>query len=412
MDEYSIQVSSREQEPQVISGDAINYRYQSEGEVLAHLKEQKPYEWILGYIEPKTFSVKETVTYDKNLLKTEIQNLECAKAENQVLPEDAYVMYEDNNFSIIPETEGTTLNIKQAYLALEAAVSEGESAVDFNASPEAYEEAKVKQDDPGLQSTLDACNNFAKASITYDMGRESVTLDGSTIKDWLLFDDNNQLIQDQKVFEDHIGAFVDELKKKYDTVGTDRELIATTGRLVTVHGNYYGWSIDRAAEVAQLAEDIRNGVVTTREPIYARRGHERNERNDFGDTYIEVDLAYQHMYYYSDGEIIFESDIVSGNPNLEGRATPPGIFSLDFKKTDEILRGQQDAEGKYEYETHVDYWMPFNGGVGFHDAPWQPWFGGDLFLWNGSHGCINLPPEAAARLYDIIDYGVPIIVFN
>jgi lipoprotein-anchoring transpeptidase ErfK/SrfK len=55
--------------------------------------------------------------------------------------------------------------------------------------------------------------------------------------------------------------------------------------------------------------------------------------------------------------------------------------------------------------------MPFNGGIGFHDANWQPYFGGDRFMEGGSHGCINMPPEKAAELYNIIDCNIPIVCF-
>lgn len=69
------------------------------------------------------------------------------------------------------------------------------------------------------------------------------------------------------------------------------------------------------------------------------------------------------------------------------------------------------ANGTYSYEQPVTYWMPFNGGIGFHDADWQPYFGGDRYLTGGSHGCINLPPENAGQLYSLIQYDVPIIFF-
>ena len=87
--------------------------------------------------------------------------------------------------------------------------------------------------------------------------------------------------------------------------------------------------------------------------------------NDLGNTYIEVDLSEQHMYYYQNGEDIFESDIVSGNMSYADRQTPAGIFTLYYKKSPDVLRGKQLPNGKYEYEQPVTYWMPFNGGIGF-----------------------------------------------
>ena len=133
--------------------------------------------------------------------------------------------------------------------------------------------------------------------------------------------------------------------------------------------------------------------------------------NDIGSTYIEVDMTDQHMYYYQGGSIIFDSDIVSGDIRYDDRATPPGIFTLYYKKSPDVLRGEKKPDGTYEYETPVTYWMPFNGGIGFHDATWQDYFGGDRYTYAGSHGCINMPLDAAATLYSIIDTNVPIVCF-
>ena len=109
--------------------------------------------------------------------------------------------------------------------------------------------------------------------------------------------------------------------------------------------------------------------------------------------------------------MIFESDIVSGLASDPERKTPPGIFTLYYKKSPDVLRGTKKADGTYSYEQPVTYWMPFNGGIGFHDADWQPYFGGDRYLTGGSHGCINMPPDKAGELYNIIQYNVPIICF-
>lgn len=117
------------------------------------------------------------------------------------------------------------------------------------------------------------------------------------------------------------------------------------------------------------------------------------------------------MWYYQDGNVIFESDIVSGLASDPKRKTPPGIFTLYYKKSPDVLRGTKKADGTYSYEQPVTYWMPFNGGIGFHDADWQPYFGGDRYLTGGSHGCINMPPDKAGELYNIIQYNVPIVCF-
>ena len=64
------------------------------------------------------------------------------------------------------------------------------------------------------------------------------------------------------------------------------------------------------------------------------------------------------------------------------------------------------------YSTPVNYWMPFNGNVGLHDATWRKSFGGDIYLTSGSHGCVNLPFDKAREIYNIVDKTMPIIVYK
>ena len=129
-----------------------------------------------------------------------------------------------------------------------------------------------------------------------------------------------------------------------------------------------------------------------------------------GNTYAEVNLTTQHMYYVKDGHIALETDVVTGNPN-KGNATPTGVYSLAYKAKDQTLKGTKKADGTYEYETPVKYWMPFNGGIGFHDADWQPYFGGDRYLTGGSHGCINTPKDKMEELFDCVQIGTPVVMF-
>ena len=394
----------------MITGEQINYQYLSTGETLQLLKNQKPYEWIRGFYEQKSYTVAENVAYDKTLLQQQVTALNCAKTENQTAPENAYVAFKDNQFQIVPETEGTQLNVKQAYRILDQAVADTQASVDFGTAPDAYVAAEVTQNDPELQSALEACNNYTKASITYTFGDQTATLDGNTIKDWLQFDEKGQLLMDDNTFHQHIADYVAQLAATYNTVGTEREFHTTSGRTVYVYSSVYGWAIDQAAEAAQLAQEIQSGTQTTREPIYEQRANSHG-LNDLGNTYIEVDLSNQHMYYYQSGSLIFDSEFVSGNMSYSDRQTHAGIFTLYSKTSPSVLRGDKKPDGTYEYEEPVDYWMPFDGGIGFHDAPWRDAFGGDIYLTNGSHGCVNLPPENAAVLYSIIDYNVPIVCF-
>lgn len=407
---YTIQVRARMQDPQAITGKDIDYKYVSSGAVLQLLKTQKSWEWIGGLFETKNYMVQEEASFSREKLEEQVNSLNCAKKENQIAPENAYVSFVNSEFTIVPETEGNELNTREAYQMICRAIDNDAAEVDLESDPKAYKKADVTKESSELQNMVNTYKNLTKANITYTFGDETVTLDGNTIKNWLQFDEKGHLLQNDEAFRQYVVDYVAQLAADHDTVGTERQFQTTSGRTVYVYGSAYGWKIDQDKEVAQLMQEIQSGTQTTREPVYSMRANTHGI-NDLGDTYIEVDLTEQYMWYYQNGNIIFQSEIVSGLPSDPDRKTPPGIFTLNSKSSPSVLRGEMTANGTYSYEQPVTYWMPFNGGIGFHDADWQPYFGGDRYLTGGSHGCINLPPENAGQLYSLIQYDVPIICF-
>ena len=409
-DNYTIQVRARMQDPQAITGKDIDYKYVSSGAVLQLLKTQKSWEWIGSLFETKNYMVQEETFFSREKLEEQVNSLNCAKKENQIAPENAYVSFVNSEFTIVPETEGNELNTKEAYQMICRAIDNDAAEVDLESDPKAYKKADVTKESSELQNMVNTYKNLTKVNITYTFGDETVTLDGNTIKNWLQFDEKGQLLQNDEAFRQHVVDYVAQLAADHDTVGTERQFQTTSGRTVSVSGSAYGWKIDQDGEVAQLTQEIQSGAQTTREPVYSMRANSYGV-NDLGNTYIEVDLTEQYMWYYQDGNVIFESDIVSGLASDPKRKTPPGIFTLYYKKSPDVLRGTKKPDGTYSYEQPVTYWMPFNGGIGFHDADWQPYFGGDRYLTGGSHGCINMPPDKAGELYNIIQYNVPIVCF-
>ena len=150
-------------------------------------------------------------------------------------------------------------------------------------------------------------------------------------------------------------------------------------------------------------EDIKNGTVGVREPIYFQKAVKYGSK-DYGNTYVEINLTAQHLYVYKKGKMVLESDFVSVK-NTKGRKTPPGVYGITYKERDATLIGE-------DYETPVSYWMPFNGHIGLHDAIWRTKFGADLYNNGGSHGCINLPFHVAEKIYRIVDFRYCICCFN
>ena len=206
------------------------------------------------------------------------------------------------------------------------------------------------------------------------------------------------------ISEEKVRSWVEQLAEQYDTCKTDREFLSTRGDVVTVKYGTYGTKIDVEKEVAYLMKAMQERRTETEVhiPAYRQKGYVRG-LDDIGDTYIEVDMTGQHLYFYLEGELALDTDIVTGDVSRR-RETPEGIYYVYSKQRNRILRGA-------DYASFVKYWMPVVGGVGLHDASWRRKFGEEIYKKDGSHGCINMPSEEAAKLYEMTEKGMPVIMF-
>ena len=62
------------------------------------------------------------------------------------------------------------------------------------------------------------------------------------------------------------------------------------------------------------------------------------------------------------------------------------------------------------YEAPVTFWMPIdNIGIGLHDL-YHYSYGGNVYEYEGSHGCVNLPYNAVQQIYNQMVIGTPVII--
>ena len=390
---------------EVIEGKDISLKYVPGKQVEKLIKGQNPFLWIESLWKGRNMKAKIGVEYDESALKTQIANLECMKEENQIAPVNAHPEFKTDKFVVVPETDGTTIKTEEFRKTVITAVNGANEKLDLLKTG-CYEKPAYTSDSKKVTEACDAMNKYLGATVTYDFKPNTEVVDSSMISKWVKVDDDMNVTFDESA----VKEYVQSLAAKYDTKGKERTFTSASGNTVTVSGGSYGWKIDQEAEYNALIANIQKAETVTREPNYSSRAAS-HDGNDVGNTYAEVNLTTQHMYYVKDGHIALETDVVTGNPN-KGNATPTGVYSLAYKAKDQTLKGTKKADGTYEYETPVKYWMPFNGGVGFHDASWQPTFGGSRYQTNGSHGCVNMPPEMAGKLFELISAGTPVVVHN
>ncbi len=396
---YSLTLQGREDTTEVISGSSIGIEPVFDGGIGRLLEEQNGFAWIAALSNGDALELKTAVAYDEEALEEALDGLTCMQRENQRKPVDAtYSEYSrENGYTLVPADYGTTINRTALKKAVSEAVLSLEESLDLEESG-CYVQPDVGDDDAKLLALIDELNQYAGTTITYEFGEKSEILDGERIHTWLSVENRKV-----KVDEEAVLAFVKELGKSYNTAYKPKTLETSYGTTVTISNGHYGWRIDNEGETAQILLDLEEGKPVEREPVYAQTANSHGE-NDYGDSYVEINLTAQHLFLYKDGKLVIESDFVSGNVS-RGHSTPGGAYSLTYKTTDAILRGE-------DYATPVKYWMPFAGDVGMHDATWRRSFGGNIYKTNGSHGCINLPFSAAKTIYSNIEKGYAVLVYT
>lgn len=413
----------------------------------SYLAEQDPFLWIDNITLHRKHTVSPEISYDEKALRSwcestfpqeesSICELDCSAALGYSLSEN---LKDRMDTELIYETIGNSL---KQMMTLQA--EDSPPAVDLAAAGCYYDLEPTSEQEQTL-TLWEKLEDYQTSGPVYDLGDgdwqvPAGEMAGLLVKEEMTDRPVTDAAGNLEVCEDTVTYFVEELAKEHDTYGKDWEFTDTAGETVTVAGGTYGTQIDQKTEAAWLedyltgqlgvtivdeegktvraagetgqagqesdaaaADSVSDGTARSPHiPSYTREAFCRSSTT-LGDTYIEVDMGRQKLYYYQDGEMKIETDVVTGNMRL-GRDTPEGVFYVYNKQKNRILRGAN-------YATPVDYWMPVKGAVGIHDADWRSKFGGDIYLTNGSHGCINVPPEVMPELYEAVEIGTPVVMF-
>ena len=400
IDGYTLTIKERGGAEEVISGDDIGLESVFDGSLEKLLEEQEPNDWFRHRKTPQSFEIDTMIQFNEEKLGEVIGALKCFDEAQVVKPQDAAMSeyVSGQGYSVIPAVEGNELDKEKVAAGAQEAVSGLQRELSLE-ELDAYVKPGIASDDAELLARVQALNRFVNVRVTYTFGDSREVLSGDTIKDWVgIGDDGNAYVSSSAVTE-----YVKSLASKYDTYNKAKTLNTSYGKTVRITGGSYGWRIDQAAEADELAAIIRSGESQTREPVYKQKAVSHGA-NDYGSTYVEINLTAQHLFYYKDGSLVVESDFVSGN-EAKGWATPAGVYPLTYKQKDAVLKGE-------DYKTPVDYWMPFNGGIGLHDATWRSSFGGTLYKNGGSHGCVNLPHSVAQKIFENISAGTPVLCYH
>lgn len=444
--------------------DDFGYKNNSKDKVKEILDKQNAGTWFMGYAAKSDYYFEADPIYDRDKMKLLLKTADWGSAEN----ENAQIVFEDSGFEIVPEVQGDNMDYQKledyvlknfdqgtftseaeasgCYIAPEIKESDLQSKCDklnkiydlkINNSSYDYIQStltddvleKLIDDDEGtldnkydsFKNAVDSLDTVAYMKITYDFDYTTETLEGQELLDMIELDPKTFAITANR---DKAMKYVEKLAKKYDTYDKPRKFHATLQGDITVAPSddaKYGWWIYQDATCDALVEMLEAGqTVESVDPIYYSEGdyftytgveEARKKNDDIGKTYIEVDLTAQHMWYYKKGKLDYEADIVSGQTTSLARTTLPGVYKLWSKDTNHRMK---DTNGDGEsWDVTCSYWNNISlCGIGMHDSQWRGnALGGNIYKWNGSHGCINMTYNGAKYIYDNVPLGTPVVMY-
>lgn len=408
----SLKLIFNDGQSEVLQSAQLGVSYNKDNSLNQLMKNQNKWAWFIGFFKNEKNTLTDLIQISDENLTNGIASMEHAKEENQIAPTDAYIQYKDGSFSIIKETLGSKFNIEELVKNIKVALSEGKQQLDVTKA-NGYVKPQVYKDDQDLNNQLKAANEYCLSAITYTTPKgKEIALDGSTLITWLSKQDDGSYTKDESVFKEKLTAFVKELASQYNSIGATRTFTGKDGQSHTVSGGTYGFRVSTDSEVSALLKMINeNKSENNRIPEHTGQ-LPSGENGGLGTTYLEINITKQHLWFVKDGSVVLESDFVSGKESDPTRLTPSGTYYIYNKERNRVLRGTKQPNGKYEYESPVSYWMPFNKGIGLHDASWRSTFGRDIYINSGSHGCINLPTGFAGSLYSQIYVNLPVVVYR
>ena len=388
---------------EVLNVEDLEIQYNFENALNEYRRKQNPLSWyrhMLGKHQDEELIPE--ITFNQELLKEWIYTTDSYKSNLKLEEDDLQIVFGENGYEIIEKKE-KVLNVSLAIEKLTEIIHNMETEINLEEEGCYFtrEETLEMQEVRALYEQIEQIQNL---SLTYKLKEKEKKIMPVEYAAWISrnedgsfkTDKNGQLVFDKEA----ITVFVEELAAEYDT-WHNFPFITHDGREIVLTRGNYGTKIYQQKEVSYLLNYLKNPTEVVREPAYIRNVT-YGERNAVDTTYVEVDMTSQQMMFFSEGEKVFETDVVTGCTS-QGMGTPEVVCYIYRKSEDAILKGEN-------YRSFVNYWVPVYGGIGLHDATWRNKFGGEIYKKSGSHGCINTPLEKMKELYDMLEVGMPVVI--
>lgn len=392
---YKLILKGREDRSEELNPNDLGVSYYETDAVWQVKRIQNGFLWPRMFWQRESYLVTVGTEFDEEQFSAAVRELELVKTGRP--PRNAWVEMKEEGYEIHEEQPGSRLRVGDLKEQIKAAISNQLTELDLDTAG-CYQAPGITAQSEKIKTLTQQLDRWLAAEITYEFGPETEVVDRKEISGFIHLDGYEASLDSEAV-----AAWVQELAGNRDTYKKERSFKSTLRGVIKVKGGNYGWLLNQEEESQALLAHIEQGETIRKEPAYTERGKVWSSNYDIGDTYIEVDMGAQHMWFYKDGQLVVDTDVVTGNMSRRN-GTPAMVASIQYKARNAVLRGR-------DYETPVSYWMPFYRNYGIHDAGWRAKFGGDIYLTGGSHGCVNTPPAKMKILFEQAERGTPVVLY-
>lgn len=392
--------------------DEIDYSYSYSEELDKIFADIDRKSWFSFFTRKTDYSFNDVASYSKDKLMSAIDAADWGSVENV----NADLKSGDDGYYIVPEVQGDVFEMDTLKSYIVSNLNDAIYNLDSYDSGAYIPPETVGED---YKAKLETLNRFWNMEINYDFNYTKEKLTGKKLVKLVKVKRDGSYTIDR----DACMEYIDKLAEKYDTYNTERKFKATIQGKITIPTSSdakYGWWLDKAECCDQLVRMIDKGENRKKvTPIYYKQGEfefsgnpsARSKKDDIGDTYVEIDLTNQQFWVYKKGKKVRSGYVVSGQTTSEARTTLPGVYKVWQKETDYRMK-DSNADGE-EWDTTCKYWTRIAiVGIGMHDSQWRGnAFGGNIYKYNGSHGCINMSLDDAKYMYEKVAMNTPVVMY-
>ncbi|MCR4650809.1 MAG: L,D-transpeptidase family protein [Lachnospiraceae bacterium] len=378
----------------------IDFRYDYASALREYLQNGSQYLWYKNLL----FSNSNVIIlpkggFDKDKLERKIEALDSSLWECN----DCQIILTESGY-VFKDGKGTCFDMAKTTAFIEEELAEG--SVNFVVDDSCRKVESESPKEAELKSLYEEIEAYQNKEITYRFDDGDMPLSTLDLCHCLVKDKDNLPVRDEEgKFELDDVAVREMLHNRFERYNTYKNhyFLTHDKRQIYIDTGTFGNLIDEEKECERLKGILKSDRrKASLEPEYLKQSG-RKACDDIGSTYIEVSIEEQHLYYYVDGNLTLDTDVVTGGVRA-GNDTPTGVVAVYGKQKNRTLVGET-------YRSFVKYWIPVYKNIGIHDASWRSSYGGNIYISSGSHGCINTPLEEVSRLYDMVDIGTPVIIY-